>query len=112
MVKRLFLILLLLGFAVPPLLACTGDMQAMAHEPVEMANCHESAERSPPANGQTPHPPRHQDCIGCIAPLAIAMFRPVSEPHFYEAYLAPMRAGAERAARPKAPEPPPPKDFV
>jgi|GEM_PF-2747351 len=105
--------ILLLGFALPLLLTCIGGTQVMAQEHVAaMASCHERAERLGPAHDREPYQPRHEDCIGCIAPLAIAMFRPVSEPDFYMANIDPLLIGPELIARPSAPEPPPPKDFV
>ena len=111
MLRRLFLIMLILGFALPAWLACGGTMQqARASEPVVMASCHESAEHAAPMRGH--EQPRHDECIGCIAPLAIAMFRPVSEPDFYMANFDPLLVGPEHTARPSAPEPPPPKDCI
>ncbi|MEZ5712965.1 MAG: hypothetical protein R3E11_10005 [Sphingobium sp.] len=110
--RRLFLMLLLLGFALPPLLACIGNSQAMAQEPAAMASCHEGGGGPSPAHDREPHQPRHEECIGCIAPLAIVMFRPVSDPDFYLVNFGPMLIGPELIARPNAPEPPPPKDIV
>lgn len=105
--------ILLLGFALPPLLACIGGTQAMAQEhAAAMASCHESAERLVPAHDREPYQPRHEDCIGCIAPLAIAMFRPVSEPDFHIVVFGPMLTESELVVRMSAPEPPPPKNFV
>lgn len=59
-----------------------------------------------------PVPAAHHDCIGCIAPIDIRLYRPVSTPILGTALEARAADMTFLVARNAAPEPPPPRAAV
>lgn len=104
MFRCLFFILFLAGLTLPA-------MQAQACEsPVAMAHnmpMHHAPAQPTPAPGAD-----HHDCIGCIAPLAISLCRPVSAPEFMAARHDAIRNSSDHSRDTPAPEPPPPRASV
>ncbi|MBO9671073.1 MAG: hypothetical protein J7485_11195 [Sphingobium sp.] len=104
---RMFRILLVLLLAIPaaqlgahPADAAPARMEAMHH----MAG-HHSHERQTPSHV----PAVHHDCIGCIAPIDVGLYRPVSQP-FPDTRAEPRPANAAfLLARSTVPETPPPR---
>lgn len=100
MLRRLIFVLLLACLALPAMKAkaCEGQTTAVAH--------------TMPTHHTPDKPmPRH-DCIGCIAPLDISLYRPISAPEF--GAVSPVQIDNATASfiEPAAPEPPPPRSAV
>lgn len=104
MLQRLLFILFLAGLALPAMQAQACESPAaMAHN---MPMHHAPAQPAPAPTAD------HHDCIGCIAPLAIALYRPVSAPEFMAARHDAIRNSSDHARDTAAPEPPPPRATV
>ena len=107
---RLLRMLLALLLAIPaaqfgahPADASPARMEVMHH-----MGGHHSHDRQMPDHA----PASHHDCIGCIAPIDVGLYRPVSEPR---SGVIPQPHPADAAfllARATAPEPPPPRFTV
>ena len=108
--KGLVRLLLLLMLALPA-------VQAGAHQPEtapvmamhDMATMHH---HGAPADTPPPLHAVHHDCIGCIAPIDVSLYRPASEPNLIAVRRATPVTTAFPIARASAPEPPPPRVLV
>ena len=107
----------LLGFLLALLLAIPAGMphaQAAPQAPIAHAMAgHEMTMHHGHHRG-TPSPSRivHHDCLGCIAPIDIRLYRPVVTPLRVASAEDRPADMAYLLASPSAPEPPPPRAFV
>jgi hypothetical protein len=112
--KGLVRFLLLLLLALP-------GLQAGAHEagtaPARVMAMHEMAtmhhdHHGGPADAPLPAHAVHHDCLGCIAPIDVSLYRAASAPYLIVSRGSPPARTAYLLARVSAPEPPPPRAAV
>ncbi len=91
--------------AIPAPVAAMHDMAAhgMARHDMTM---HHGQRHDAPGHAS------HHDCIGCIAPIDISLYRPVRTPGLGPSRDMRVAATAFLLARASAPEPPPPRTAV
>jgi len=102
MLRRLLFTLMLACLALPAMEAKACEGQATATHAMPM---HHAPEQQAPVQ-------QHHDCIGCIAPLNINLYRPVCAPEFGSGTPARIHNVVAHFIAPAAPEPPPPRSVV
>ncbi len=110
MLARLLLSLLLACLAFPAMAAPHCD-PAPAMTRAHAAQGHEAMHhRQAPAPADSPS--LHHDCIGCIAPIARAAYRPEQEPLYAALPVRPLTDTDGFARSSGAPETPPPRHLA
>lgn len=108
-VTRLFRIFLAVLLALPATQAASHLPDAA---PVHEMMMHDMAGHHHGHGAPAPVPAAHHDCIGCIAPIDIRLYRPVSTPVLGTARDERPTDMAFLLTRNSAPEPPPPRAAV